>query len=244
MVIAAFMKPIQYRVTAFLNVMFIASLFFPSTAAADPMGQQCRFSVPLHDTHVELIKLGRIIRRADETVVRLHHTSIRYGYVSIERAWSYINANTDPMLDRLTDLQIALDSAAGDEKKHVAGDLIVAYQHAADQLFDYAHEIVYDERTENAASKFLGTRYGPISTLGIALGFGVVQNPTRTEGNGLAHDQLTEKSTLFTDALLSLRLPEYRYARFCHTAFSDDIKETVDATTGKSLYRRQASSHL
>jgi hypothetical protein len=203
--------------------MIAISTIAPAAATKHAQPNPCAFSESMRDVHTSFIKISETIRGADITDVRLHHTSRSAPYRQVERAWAYVTEHNDPLLDHLTDLQIALDTANDDDKKLAALDLISAYQNALTQMYDYAHLVTAYERTENALSKFYSRRAKGYIQWGSGANFGVVGDVTRTGGDNATRDLLTEKSTLFTDALLSIKLPEYRYARFCHTTFPDDV---------------------
>jgi hypothetical protein len=205
--------------------------FLTATASAQPPPNPCAFTGDLRNTHATLISIGEKVHKAYEADIHIHHTSMRSPYIHIERTWSYVNERTNPLLDHLTDLQVALNSSAKNYKKQSALDLIAAYQLALGQIFDYAHQIVYYERTQNTVGKLYTPKENAFLPAIESINYGTFLQRTLAEGDTFANDQFTEKSTLLTDALLSLRLPEYRYARFCHTTFPDNIITTVEDTS-------------
>jgi hypothetical protein len=210
-------------ICAFFGVVLIVSAIDAASAQKSPPNP-CALAASMRDMHASFIKVSEIVHGANVTVDRIHHTGRSAPYKNVEKAWDYIKEHNDPLLDHLTDLQMALDTAREGRQKQAALNLIAAYQTSLSQMYDYAHYVVADERTENALSKFFTRRNGNgYSPWGQGINQGVVGDVARSNADSAAKDLLTEKMTLFTDALLAVKLPEYRYARFCRTKFPDDI---------------------
>jgi hypothetical protein len=140
--------------------------------------------------------------------------------------------HTDPLLDRLTDMQISMESIRASKKTQATIDLINTYQKSLIDGFEYMRLLTAYERTENAASKNYTSRLGKYTRwqppFGSIFTFGVHSDVTRAGGDLFAKDQLMEKSLLLINASLDRKLPEYRYANICHMTFSDTSKNKQD----------------
>jgi hypothetical protein len=171
----------------------------------------------LHDT---LIDLGQTAIDVGDEAHHLHHTSLSGPYRKIEDLSSEITTRAWPQLVRLTNMQVAIDSAPESSKlesnkKQAALNLINAYQIALMQITDYTHAAVYYEHSENALSFNYRNAY---------LDYGVTRLAPQMVGDNVALFSFDTQFTEAKDALRLLDFPEHRYSLFCHLlSFSKSI---------------------
>jgi len=169
---------------------------------ADPCALENRFSA----VRATIVKLDAEAKDAAETAERLHHTSLRRPYKRVENDWLDVLAHTDPALETLSDVPVALEDAEDSEKKKTALDLEAAYQGSLRHILNYAHWAVYDERAENLASMNLSPN---VPT------FGALRDSTKSSQSIAVRQFLEARFTEPGNAVLSITVPESRFSRAC-----------------------------
>lgn len=184
----------------------------PPALSIAPLTDPCRANGTIIGVRAGIVRLGDEVRDMDSTARRLHRTSRSRPYKYVEREWIDVKTRSSPLLDTLSDLLTALDSAPDDEKKQAAVDLTHTYQTSLNRFIDSGHLAAYYERMQNGLSQsFYATSLNQLN-------FGVNQMTPRSSGDIIARDYLESKVLQPNDVFRSLRLPEYRYGKLCKIA--------------------------
>jgi hypothetical protein len=178
----------------------------PVAAIADPCALEHRFAA----VRATIMKLDAEAIDAAETAKRLHHTSLWRPYKRVEKDWFDVLAHTDPALETLSDVPVALDDASDSGKKRAALDLDAAYQGSLRHILNYAHWAVYDERAENLASVNLSPNVPA---------FGALRDSTKSSQSIAVRQFLEARLTEPGNAALSIQIPESRFGRLCGGRF-------------------------
>lgn len=177
----------------------------------------CLLAQPLLEWRAQTFKMGKLASDAGNTALRLRSTRRSRPYKYIEKTWFEISRNIDPTLDALTDVPLQLYQAPDTRQKESAIDLASAYQTALQQILDYTHSALYYERMENS----LGVQWLRSNTalhLG-SVSTGVANDVSKSAADTISRNQFDGKFLEVYNALLATKLPEHRYAKYCHVAF-------------------------
>lgn len=188
----------EYRYDERCNALMIR----PVATIFDPCALERRFSA----VRATIGKLDAEAIDAAEGAKRLHHTSLWRPYKRTEQDWFDVLARTDPALERLSDMSLALENARDSEKKKAALDLDGAYQGSLRHILNYAHWAVYDERAENLTSANLRP---DVPT------FGALRDSTKSSQSIAVRQFLDARLTEPVNAVLSLKIPESHFAQAC-----------------------------
>lgn len=176
-----------------------------------PVSNPCLLSDNLMRIHDHIALLGERSQDAGNIARRMKASSLRRPYQLIDRAWRGVWTQSQPVLDTLSQLPIALEDTPDSFEKEAALDLAADYQNAVTRIVDFAHVAEFYRDTHNAVS--WNFRPG-------LLGFGTHAEGTRSGMDNNASNQLEQRFTEVNDAFRSLKLPEYRYGKLCRIAFS------------------------
>jgi len=229
----------------FAAFLMFLQLAFMNAAPASASGA-CRFSGAFMRIHATVSRMDKEVGEADTTVRRLYHTTLRRGYKRVENTWDDMRKIGGPILDALTNMEVSLDFTPDSDKTQATKALIASYQNAVHHLLDYAHAVIYYERTENSLRTYMWRRQ--------YLSWGVGSDPNRVRTDDMAlyllDESATESSSAFMearpikrasatpwsspaggllDAVFALKIEEHHYAAVCGAPFSAPILTAMNA---------------
>jgi hypothetical protein len=195
------------------------------------VGSACALEHRFADVHAVIMRLNREAVEAADTAERLHRTSFWRPYKRVEHGWHDVAARTEPTLELLSNMDVALDDVRDGEKKRAAEMLLAAYHGALLHILNYAHWAVYDERVENMASANLR----PTSPT-----FGQIHDPTKASQVIFGRLMLDARLTSPRNVVFMVRTPEYRYAAVCGKGATENASAGGDPCklTGRFMILR------